>query len=116
MTEQPAPEQGIQAELPTSAPSSTATQEQTPSPDTIPLPPMPPWTVHDLRRTARSLLSRIGVNRDIAERVLGHQQQGVLAIYDRHKYEPEMADALSRLAGEIERILHPGAQVVALHG
>ena len=36
------------------------------------LPAMPNWTVHDLRRTARSLMSRAGIRPDIAERVLGH--------------------------------------------
>ena len=30
------------------------------------------WTQHDLRRTARTLLSRAGVDHDIAERCLGH--------------------------------------------
>jgi integrase len=33
---------------------------------------MPHWQLHDLRRTARSLMSRAGVRPDIAERVLGH--------------------------------------------
>ena len=40
------------------------------------------WVVHDLRRTARSLMSRAGVRPDIAERVLGHAISGVEAIYD----------------------------------
>ena len=42
------------------------------------------WTLHDLRRTARSLISRAGVRTDIAERVLGHAIPGVGGIYDRH--------------------------------
>jgi hypothetical protein len=33
---------------------------------------MPHWTVHDLRRTARSLMAEIGVADNIAEQVLGH--------------------------------------------
>ena len=33
---------------------------------------MPRWTIHDLRRTARSLMSRAGVSSEHAERVLGH--------------------------------------------
>ena len=37
------------------------------------------WTIHDLRRTARSLMSRAGVRPDIAERVLGHAIRGVEA-------------------------------------
>ncbi|MEJ0070037.1 MAG: tyrosine-type recombinase/integrase [Pseudomonadota bacterium] len=39
--------------------------------------PMPPWVLHDLRRTARSLMSQAGVLSDIAERVLGHVLPGV---------------------------------------
>ena len=40
------------------------------------------WTIHDLRRTARSLMSRAGVNADIAERCLGHVIGGVRGIYE----------------------------------
>lgn len=65
------------------------------------------WTLHDLRRTARSLLSRAGVRPDIAERVLGHAIGGVAAVYDRHRYDSEKADALHRLASVIDSIVHP---------
>ncbi len=58
------------------------------------LPEMPQWQLHDLRRTARSLMSRAGVRPDIAERVLGHVMGGVEGIYDRHKYDEEKAFAL----------------------
>jgi integrase len=63
------------------------------------------WVVHDLRRTSRSLLSRAQVRQDIAERVLGHAQAGVVGIYDRHSYDSEKADALLRLSALIEAIL-----------
>ncbi|MGC2409913.1 MAG: integrase family protein [Methyloceanibacter sp.] len=66
-----------------------------------------PWVFHDLRRTARSLMSRAGVRPDIAERVLGHSIQGVAGIYDRHSYSDEKADALRRLAALIETIINP---------
>jgi integrase len=69
------------------------------------LPAMPPWTIHDLRRTARSLMSRAGVRPDIAERVLGHAIPGIEGVYDRHRYDDEKADALKRLAALIERIV-----------
>jgi integrase len=59
---------------------------------------MPAWTIHDLRRTARSLMSRAGVRPDIAERVLGHTIAGVEGVYDRYPYFEEKADALSRLS------------------
>ena len=67
--------------------------------------PIPHWTIHDLRRTARSLMSRAGVRPDIAERTLGHAIKGVEGIYDRHAYTAEKAHALERLAGLIELIL-----------
>jgi integrase len=69
--------------------------------------PMPHWTLHDLRRTARSLMSRAGVAADIAERVLGHKIAGVRGVYDRHEYVAEKRDALGRLAALISRIVDP---------
>jgi len=79
------------------------------------LPVMPPWVLHDLRRSARSLMSRAGVRPDVAERVLGHAISGVEGVYDRHSYREEKADALRRLAGLIESIVNPPADnVVAL--
>jgi integrase len=64
------------------------------------------FSVHDLRRCCRSLLSRAGVQPHVAERVLGHSVGGVVAqTYDRHQYSDEMADALKRLARLIERIV-----------
>lgn len=81
------------------------------------LPGMAAWTLHDLRRTARSLMSRAGVRPDIAERVMGHVIAGVEGVYDRHSYRDEKADALRRLAGLVEAILDPPAgNVVALWG
>ena len=76
---------------------------------------LPRWTLHDLRRTARSLISRAGVRPDIAERVMGHAITGVEGVYDRHSYRDEKADALKRLAGLLDTILNPpGENVVAL--
>jgi len=75
------------------------------------------WTLHDLRRTARSLMSRAGVAPHIAERVLGHTIRGVEGIYDRHDYKEHKAQALAALASLIESIVHPelaSAKVVAM--
>jgi integrase len=66
-----------------------------------------PWTIHDLRRTAKSLMARAGVRPDISERVLGHAISGVEGVYDRHDYDAEKADALKRLADMIENITNP---------
>jgi integrase len=75
---------------------------------------MEPWTLHDLRRTARSLLARAGVAPHIAERVLGHAIGGVEGIYDRHRYEREKADALRKLAALIDSIVNERANVVPI--
>jgi integrase len=69
--------------------------------------PMKPWVFHDLRRSARSLMSRAGVSSDIAERCLGHVLSGVRHTYDRHSFLPEKTDALAKLAALVERIVSP---------
>jgi integrase len=73
-----------------------------------------PWVIHDLRRTARSLMSRAGVSSEIAERVLGHRIGGVEGVYDRHDYFEEKAVALGKLAALMEHIVHPTDNVVPL--
>jgi integrase len=65
------------------------------------------WTLHDLRRTARSLMSRAGVLSDHAERVLGHVIGGVRGTYDRFEYHVEKQRALEKLASQIEHIVNP---------
>jgi integrase len=72
------------------------------------------WTLHDLRRTARSLMSRAGVNSDHAERCLGHKIGGVRETYDRHKFYAEKKVAFEMLAAQIERIVDPQPNVVSL--
>lgn len=81
--------------------------------DTL-LPPMERWTLHDLRRSARSLMSRAGVNPEHAERVLGHAIGGVQGIYDRHSYREEKRIALAKLATLLEQIVSgkPGTVVM----
>jgi integrase len=68
--------------------------------------PIAPWRLHDLRRTARSLMSRAGVPSDHAERVLGHVIDGVRGTYDRHQYLDEKRVALEKLARQVDFIVH----------
>jgi integrase len=76
---------------------------------------LPHWTIHDLRRTARSLMSRAGVQTEISELVLGHSIRGIQRVYDRHSYFEEKGQALAKLSTLIERILNPvAANVVPL--
>jgi integrase len=74
------------------------------------------WTLHDLRRTARSLMSRAMVPSDHAERCLGHVIGGVRGTYDRHEYHAEKARAFEALAGLVQRIVEPQPNVVTLRG
>jgi integrase len=67
--------------------------------------PIDPYVLHDLRRTAKSLMARAGVRPDVSERVLGHVIAGVEGVYDRHTYAPEKADALSKLAALVADII-----------
>jgi integrase len=66
------------------------------------------WTLHDLRRTARSLMSRAGVAPDIAERCLGHVIGGIRRVYDRFEYLEEKRRAFEALADLVEGIVRPG--------
>jgi|TARA_B100000929_G_C15479739_1_gene410771 integrase len=56
------------------------------------------FTVHDLRRTCRSLLSEAGVPGHVAERCLNHKLKGVEGIYDRYDYYEERKQALNKVA------------------
>ena len=72
------------------------------------------WTLHDLRRTARSSMSRAKVPSDHAERCLGHVMGGIRGTYDRHEYADEKRRAFEALASLLERILDPKANVTPL--
>ncbi|MFO1505312.1 MAG: site-specific integrase, partial [Steroidobacteraceae bacterium] len=59
---------------------------------------LPHFTLHDLRRTARTHLAALGVRREVAERCLGHKLRGVEGTYDRHDYFRERRAALESWA------------------
>jgi integrase len=72
------------------------------------------WTPHDLRRTARTLMSGAGIDPDHAERCLGHVIPGIRGTYDLYEFRDEKAAAFEALAAQIERIIDPQPNVVAL--
>jgi integrase len=68
--------------------------------------PLNPWRIHDLRRTARTGLGKLGVPPHIAELCINHVPGNkVQATYDRHKYQPEIKAALAAWANHIELIV-----------
>ncbi|MBU2969819.1 tyrosine-type recombinase/integrase [Pseudoalteromonas sp. C2R02] len=63
--------------------------------------PVPHFTIHDLRRTCRSLLASEGVPGHIAERCLNHKLKGVEGIYDRYDYLDERKEALQKVSSAL---------------
>lgn len=73
------------------------------------------FSIHDFRRTARTHLADLGVPGVIAEKVLNHAPKGIEAVYDKHGYFDERAEALTKWAARIEGLDRGGvAEVVAL--
>ncbi|MBZ9539609.1 tyrosine-type recombinase/integrase [Modicisalibacter tunisiensis] len=64
-----------------------------------------PFTVHDLRRTCRSLLAAAGTPGHVAERCLNHKIKGVEGIYDRYDYFEERKKAMTKVADLIESLI-----------
>lgn len=67
--------------------------------------PLVPWTLHDLRRTAATVMAdRLGVLPHVIEAVLGHvsgHKAGVAGVYNKATYVPEKRDALDRWAQHV---------------
>ena len=63
-----------------------------------------PFTVHDLRRTSRSLMADLSIPFDVAEKILGHKLPGSAAIYDRGGSMEQQRRALEKLAGLIVQL------------
>lgn len=74
------------------------------------------FTLHDLRRTARTHLAALGVRREVAERCLGHRLRGVEGTYDRHDYFKERRVALERWATLIGQAESGERKIVPLRG
>ena len=75
---------------------------------------LPGWVVHDLRRTARSLMSRAGVPPRHAEMALGHVVAGIEGVYDRHRYLDEKRAAFEALAAQVDRIINQQDSVIPI--
>ncbi len=69
---------------------------------------MPAFTLHDLRRTFRTGLGRLGIPSHVAELAINHVRQGIQAVYDRHTYQREIASALAMWAKHVTALLAGG--------
>jgi integrase len=71
--------------------------------------PVTHWSPHDLRRTVRTQLAVMGCPADIAESVLGHMQGGIVGVYNRHSYDAERLEWLTRLDVRLEELARAAA-------
>jgi integrase len=68
---------------------------------------------HDLRRTAASYMTSMGISRLVVSKVLNHVESGITAVYDRHSYDAEKHAALDAWGRRVEEILSGGATAPA---
>lgn len=68
---------------------------------------IPAWRVHDLRRTARTNFSRLGIRGEIAERCVNHtiKHSDVEEVYNLYDYKPEKAEAFAKWADFVQRLV-----------
>jgi integrase len=74
--------------------------------------PMDPWTIHDLRRTAATMMADdLGVLPFVVEAVLNHAsgRSGVAGVYNLAKYEKVMQSALTAWAKCVAEIVRENA-------
>jgi integrase len=70
-------------------------------------PPLPAWTLHDIRRSLATGLQRAGVRLEVTEAVLNHvsgSRSGIVGVYQRHAWTAEKRAALDGWAEHILRI------------
>lgn len=60
---------------------------------------------HNLRRTAASHMTQLGIPRLVVSKILNHVERGVTAIYDRHEYFNEKRSALNKWQDKLKQIL-----------
>lgn len=70
--------------------------------------PLAGFVLHDVRRTMRTKLSGIRqIRTEVAELVIGHSKKGLVRVYDQHKYEDELIEALQLWADKLDTIITP---------
>jgi len=67
---------------------------------------LPPFTVHDLRRTASTHLNEQGFNSDAIEACLNHTAKGVRGVYNKAKYEKERTEMMQKWSNYIFSVIY----------
>ncbi len=68
-------------------------------------------TMHDIRRTCRTLMSRLEVPEDIAELAIGHQRADLIARYNLDGAWPRRVDAFERVSKHLANVLRENSDL-----
>jgi len=77
---------------------------------------MDPLTIHDLRRTGATLLTEKGFNRDVIEKALSHEKQGIRAVYILAEHAKERKKMLQWWANHVDAIVNETKVIVGNFG
>lgn len=72
--------------------------------------PIPAFTIHDLRRTASTLLHEQGWPSDVVEKALNHTIGGVRGVYNKAEYGPQRQEMLQAWADYLDTLLQGAAK------
>jgi len=67
--------------------------------------PVAHFAPHDLRRTVRTTLARLGCRSEVAEAILGHMAPGIIGVYQKYQFDAERVEWLGKLDSELERLV-----------
>jgi integrase len=77
---------------------------------------MDPVTVHDLRRTAATLLTEHGFDKDVIEKALSHERQGIRAVYILAEYAEQRKRMLQWWADYVDGVVNESKVLVGNFG
>lgn len=81
---------------------------------------LPPWRLHDIRRTGTTQMQALGVPIEVTEKVINHRSgetAGIRGVYNLHAYTDEKRKALDAWGGYLQRLLadaEKGSNVVGM--
>ncbi len=77
---------------------------------------MDPLTIHDLRRTGATLLTEKGFNKDVIEKALSHEHEGIRAVYILAEYAEQRKKMLQWWADYVDSICNESTVIVGNFG
>jgi integrase len=67
-----------------------------------------PWRLHDIRRSVASGMPALNIAIPVIEKILAHRKgtfSGIVGVYQRHSFVPEMRAALQKWADHVEHLV-----------